>query len=227
MPDCIGKAPPASEKIKKEVKAKKPGKAVSSKKVEKALLVPEIPIPDMDESLEDFAAKSDVSLIKHKKVKLEGIKVIGKIELPKPPEPKVEEEVEKEVEILENENKAPEKPKEKQPQGLYGEFLNKKKTIRHNKREPQKRRILSFSEKQERDKKRQEEEQKKQLRKVKQKKKQHYREKVNIESSPPVKRKVKRTKSASETKTNQAENVVKRNPLKKLWNWLNGEYDNF
>ncbi len=213
------------EETSKKKLAKKPKKLVLEKKTEN--LTEDIPVPNEDESLEEFIARQNVDKIKVKKIKLEGIKVLGKIELPKPPEPKPKEDA-----IIAGIEK--EEPKKQAPKGLYGDFLakNDRKTNRRPKKVTQ-RRPLSFTEKQALEQKRLEEKKRKEQKELKRKKKEHYAQKVK----PILVQKSPKLKKPKETPINQKEIVAKhestvavpkkKSLFSKLWSWLNGEYDKF
>lgn len=175
--------------------------------------------PKEDESLEEFLTNKDVDVIKVKKIKLEGVKVVGKIDLPEP-KPKVKEEDTPE-ELKEDDGK---KVEEKKAKGLYGDYLDKRKG-RHRGKQRRKRPALSYKEKQDLEDKKYKREREKQIQKEKERKKEHYQEKVKpvqIESKPKKKR-----KSLSETQKKQEGKSRKKGLVGRFWSWLNGEYDNF
>ena len=137
-------------------------------------------------------------VIRAKKVKLEGIKVVGKIDLPEPVEPKQTEESVKE------------KTKDIKPKR------------RRNERRKQ-RKKLSYSEKVKKEEQKAEREKKKKKRLIKEKKKKHYFEKVQPKVAAKPKKKASKKKF-----TSTAPKKVKphyKNPIRKFWAWLNGEYD--
>lgn len=153
---------------------------------------------DPGPSDEEIEAEKEV--IRAKKVKLEGIKVLGKIELPEPKE-KLEEE--------------PKEPKK--------EKLLKKKTDKRNKRKSKGRKQLSYSEKIKREEEQALREKKKKERRIKEKKKKHYFEKVQ----PKVAAKPKKKTTQKKVKNTTPKRVKPqyKNPIRKFWAWLNGEYD--
>ncbi len=160
--------------------------------------------PEIDESVEE--------VIRVKKIKLEGIKVVGKIDLP---EPKVKE-AEENTETEEVEKKE-EKPKKNYRKDRKHHHKGRKQR-RSGKRETYEERI-----------KREKREAELKLRKLekqkKLKKKQYYIENVqaNVQIKPPKKSK-KKLKAESRV---QQEIQKPKNPLKRFWGWLNGKYDNY
>ncbi|MEL7147562.1 MAG: hypothetical protein AAFO69_14400, partial [Bacteroidota bacterium] len=102
-----------------------------------------------DISYAELQAARDSEIIRAKLVKLEGIKVVGKIDLPPPPKPK---------------EKTEEAPKDRQRE------IRQRDGRRRNKRKQP----LSLKEKQERDKKREERAKLKKEKEAKEKKKRHY-----------------------------------------------------
>ena len=188
--------------------------------------------------MEEFIARQNVDVIKVKKIKLEGIKVLGKIDLPAPPEPKAKEEP---TEKIEEQPKAEE---EKKPRGLYGDYLNKTQKPRkvvHERRKPRK--PLSFTEKQELEKKRLEREKEKELILLKKKKKEHYNQKVVLKKDVSKELKTKKVQEVQEIQeVEEVQKTVipakikaptdkvapkKGNVISRFWAWLNGEYDKF
>lgn len=175
--------------------------------------IEEIPDPlqkdDMEVSAEDATTdeeepsalleqESEPEIIRAKKVKLEGIKVVGKIDLPELVEPK---EVEKPVK---------EEKKEARP-------AKRHKERRKGRKKP------SYSEKVKKEEQRAERERKKTKQLIKEKKKRHYFEKVQPKVAATPKKKTSKKKFA-----NTAPKKVKpqyKNPIRKFWAWLNGEYD--
>lgn len=151
-------------------------------------------------------AEDESAVIRAKLVKLEGIKVVGKIDLPPPPQPKVKEEKDTNTESSEGNTKS---------------YRGRKSRKNHRNRKPE-----SLKEKQEREKRKQERERKAQEKKIKAKKKQHYIEKLEKgQGNKPTSS--KRTKSQKRKATENRKPMIQKskNPVKRFWHWLNGKYD--
>ena len=179
-----------------------------STSVEAEVTVP--PLPESEDLLtsneiddpEIEAEKPNVKIIRAKKVKLEGIKVLGKIELPEP--------VIKEKKNEENEKNESSRDSKKRPNH------NRNRNSRRGKRSEtyeQKQKKLAREEAR---KKRQKE------RKEKAKKKKHYEEKLQLNNNSASKKKVKKKKQTHKPKR---EVIKHKNPIKRFWAWLNGVYD--
>jgi len=155
----------------------------------------------------------EIELIKAKKVKLDGIKVVGKIELPEKPKKEIAEPKEETTE-----SKTIEKPK-KQQKSINRSFdRNRKKSPRGRSRSP-----LSYEEKL----KKEEQEKRRKRRQIdkaeKKRKKKYYEKNLKPKTlSTPRKKKQQSADAVSNKKI-----VVHKNPLKRLWFWLNGDYDRF
>lgn len=167
-------------------------------------------VDDMES--EDF---EEINLIKAKKVKLEGIKVVGKIELPE--KPKKEETKDPGEKDSENTPEDVSKAKTKSSNRKFDR--DRKKNRKGQNRNP-----LSYEDKlkeeaREKLKKRRRRENAERRRKTK-----YYQE--NIEPKITKKQKKKKVKKELETQPiKRKEVVVHKNPIKRLWAWLNGEYD--
>ena len=151
---------------------------------------------------------SDIDLIKVKKVKLEGIKVVGKIELPSIPK-KTQKAKEKEDD------------EESDPGNKRSNQRSRSKTGK--KRRPP-RKTLTYEEKllkAENEKKRA---QKLKAKKEKDKKRKYYES--QIKSTNPSKT-TKKKKKISKSPVEKQEIVVHKNPIARLWAWLNGKYDRY
>ena len=174
-------------------------------------------VPEFVESLrpqiitleEEFnAQKEDLESYKAEKVELEGLKVVGKIELPEPP-------IRKEKPTTGTENKEEESEEIKS---------FKRKPRRNGNRKPRLNPIEYQRQKEERQaekRKEQEEKRKKEL------KKKHYETQVKSKQQP-VKKKKKRHAATLEKpriETLKPSPVKSSNPLKRFWLWLNGAYD--
>jgi len=155
----------------------------------------------------------DIDLIKVKKVKLEGIKVVGKIELPKKTKKK------------EHPTEEPSEEKIAEAQKVKGDTKSRphKKYGRKYQKGRKNRKPLSYEEKlkrAEREKKRQ---RKQKLKKEKERKKAHYEQTVKTKVAQRPKKKKKKQLQSSKKQTA----VVHKNPIKRFWAWLNGDYDRY
>ena len=158
----------------------------------------------------------EIELIKVKKVKLDGIKVVGKIELPEKPKKEIIE-----PEIVEPESdqvKTEEKPKKGRKSINRKIDPGRRKNQRGRNRNP-----LTYDEKLKK-------EERESLRKRRQKnkeekirKRKYYQENIQPKTNPKaIRKKKKQTAIQTPGKT-----VVYKNPIKRLWAWLNGKYDSY
>lgn len=158
------------------------------------------------EKAEPAKEEADVEVIRVKKVKLEGIKVLGKIDLPEP-KPKVTKEGE---DAPENEKKPRRKHQKNQP------------------RRTGRKRELTFEQKREREERQRIKEKETREQKLKEKKKKYFEENIKPmqeQAAEVVKRKKKKKKSSSEQSRVKKKAAPKtKNPLKRFWNWLNDPY---
>ncbi len=164
------------------------------------------------EDLEEGKAE-EIDLIKVKKVKLEGIKVVGKIELPEKQKKEAPKKAGPEVET-------PVKPKKEQGSKRANHPRKKYQKGRKN------RKPLSYEEKlkiEERNKKRQLREK---LKKEKERKKAHYEQTVKAKVTSKSQKKKKKRQSDQHIKKQQ-EITQYKNPIKRFWAWLNGKYDEY
>jgi hypothetical protein len=168
-------------------------------------------IEDLEMSLSE-----DIELIRAKKVKLEGIKVVGKIELPEKPkkaEAKADEENAEEQPTENAESKKVRPPKERKK-------LDKQRN--HNGKKSRK--PLSYEERlkiEEREKRRI---RKQKERKEKERKKKYYLENIQPKTTGQTRKKKKQSVEIASGSKKAAEY---KNPLRRLWAWLNGEYDKY
>lgn len=153
----------------------------------------------------DREISEPTEIIRAKKVKLEGIKVVGKIDLPEPKEKETKEE----------------KPVDERPQRVRSRKSNYKKDNKNRGR-----RKLSYEEKLKKEAKRIEREKEARKRKIKDKKKKHYFEQVQPKSKP-VKAKKKTKKKHTVNTFQKKDKPQYKNPIRKFWAWLNGEYDRY
>ncbi len=178
-------------------------------------------VPEFVESLrpqvitleDEFQAQTeDLETFKVEKPQLEGLKVVGKIDLPEP--------------VIKEKETTPER-EEKRPR-------DRKQNRKRDDRKPNRNRgnsAIAERQKAERlaKKKRIEEEQR-----LKELKKKHYEENVKAKFTPVTpKKKKKKAEVADTAKVNvslqgnvvQSQKPTAKNPLKRFWLWLNGAYD--
>ncbi|MEM9859213.1 MAG: hypothetical protein AAF843_17775 [Bacteroidota bacterium] len=145
--------------------------------------------------------KEAIEVIRVKKVKLDGPKVVGKIDLPEVPV------------------KAKPEPKEKEDRPKRKERYSRRKSSRKEPTPEQ----LRQREKREKERKRKEEENKKKKNRAR-----FYKE--NVQPKPDIVSKPKKKKVAVQNydSTPPKKDTKKHsNPVKRLWAWLNGEYDKY
>jgi hypothetical protein len=150
-------------------------------------------------------------LIKAKKVKLEGFKVVGKIDLP--------EKVKKEdpaAESTDGEEKVIKKPERPNRKFDRDRKKNKGATLRNT---------LSYEERMKREEREKLRQRKKKEREAKLRNKKLYEETIQSKvSKTPKKKSGKKKFLAGQEKS---EVKIHKNPIKRLRAWLNGQYDKF
>ena len=163
-------------------------------------------------------SKEDIDLIKIKKVKLEGIKVVGKIELPeKPRMEKDEKQPEEETAQTKGSEKSSERPKTRS-----GKFNRNRKKIKPGKgRKPR-----SYEEKLKEEERQKLKKRRRRELEEKQRKRKYYEKNLKPKMAGQVKKKKKR-KTADTLQATEQEIIVHKNPLRRLWAWLNGAYDRY
>ncbi|GAB5525132.1 MAG: hypothetical protein Roseis2KO_30040 [Roseivirga sp.] len=191
---------------------------------------PEVKVYNAIEEDEEFI---NAELIKTEKPVLEGLKVVGKIELPEPkkPEPKTEEEADTEEFTDKPDKKNQQRRNGKNDPGRGRNRKNQRQRLSPLEYERQKAERLAKKKKQEAE------------RKLKQKKEEHYRAK--LEAKAKAKKKaavVKPKKTAPQEEEAMAPLPIngmsrpkpvapkakkEKGPLKRFWGWLNGESDKF
>jgi hypothetical protein len=164
------------------------------------------------DDLEEGEAE-DIELIKAKKVKLEGIKVVGKIELP--------EKQKKEV-LSDDETDAATGEELKEPK-----TRQRRKEQKHQEKAAQKAKrsglTISYEEKLRREEKLKRRELKLKMKKEKARKKAHYVKSVQSKSVAAAPR--KKVKKGQDELSGQNQVVSYKNPIMRFWAWLNGKYD--
>ncbi|MGK7390368.1 MAG: hypothetical protein ACNS60_08450 [Candidatus Cyclobacteriaceae bacterium M2_1C_046] len=153
-----------------------------------------------------------VEVIRPKKVKLQGIKVLGKIELPEPAKKKEEEEDKGNAEDIAQTEITPKKHV-------------RKDSRKYIKKDRKPRRELSLEEKQKRAEQKRLREERKRKKELKEKKKRFYEKQVLAKVSPTKKSKKKKKEEPVQSTKKQV--VKPKNIFRRFWAWLNGEYDQF
>ena len=168
------------------------------------------------DSLKDPVDKIEV--IRMPKIKLEGVKVVGKIDLPDP------------VKKVKNENNGKSADQQKDMEGVSVKNIKNeyKKTNKRSPRQKSKRQnsrsVLSYEERLQREERRKIQEQQRAKKLKKDQKKNHYLKNVQSNITPATKK--KKNKKSDELELEPIKNRPEyKNPIKKFWAWLNGEYD--
>lgn len=181
----------------------------------------EVKPENINQESENQKDKNDlVELIRMPKIKLQGVKVVGKIELPDTSVKTADKQDPEQIptsEITELQKPAKKKHFEKG----YGKTKYKGKP-----RRAKVKRELSYEEKLKREEKKKIIEQQKLKKLRKEKKKQHYIRNVQSTVQSSKKRRKAKTIVEIDIKPKLAEPVHK-NPLKRIWAWLNGKYDEY
>lgn len=158
---------------------------------------------------------SDLESFRVEKPELEGLKVLGKIELPEP-KPKAE--------VKEN------TPKEAKGDRTINERGAKRRYQKDSRRKNSKDRRTP-AEQRKREEYLAEKRKKAEEQKLKELKKKHYEEnvKAKIEAKPKKKKKkfVQQQATQSSSKITQSQKSASKNPVVRFWKWLNGDFDNF
>ena len=162
----------------------------------------------------DSEYDEEIEVIRAPKIKLEGVKVVGKIELPE----KVIKESKKNANKEKIEKSIPSSSEKKEIKRSL------KKAVKNQNRSKQTKRLsyeerLKLEEKEQKRKKREEYKRNKELKKI------HY--KKNIQSKVISTEKNKLKKSLNFQNEAKREIPVYKNPIRRFWAWLNGEYDSY
>ncbi len=192
----------------------------------KPVSVPVTEKTEPDPEVKEKAAEEKVEVIRAPKVKLEGLKVVGKIELPeKPAEKKESRPVEKTGQEPGN---AGDKIENREKSGRR----KNKKVSRSGKIKNGRRRRSGREETYEEKLKRLEREkikrQKEKEKRLREKKRLHYLKTVKEKQATETKvKKPKKKKEISIAGAPVPEKKYYKNPLRRFWAWLNGEFDNY
>lgn len=153
-----------------------------------------------------------IEIIRAPKLKLQGVKVVGKIELPQKPA-KINE-IKTGEDILRKASKT-------DPTARGSKKSSNLKDHKSN-------RSLSFLEKQKREEQKREIEKKVWLKKEKAKKRIHYQKNVQSKILPAQSIKKQRSKGKRQESLNHRKiTPTYKNPIKRFWAWLNGAYDQY
>lgn len=170
-----------------------------------------------------------IEVIRAPKLKLEGVKVVGKIELPEKKKvskedkkPVVEDKmvadaIQKALYKKSSGNRAKTMNERHSEKPLHG---NRKKHPNHNRHNE-----MSYEEKLLKEKKQQEKKKELAAKKNKEKKKQYYLNQVQSSIPIPKSQPKKKTKKGVHTEDKPKEIIIHKNPIRRFWGWLNGEYD--
>ncbi len=178
-------------------------------------LEPEEPVAPKSGTIDDLeqGEADHIELIKAKKIKLEGIRVLGKIELPE--------------KLKKPEEQEDEKPKAKQPKGKIQKAVAKNDRTGFERKKGagsyQSRQNLSYEEKLKIEERKKRKLLQQKLKKEKELKRKYYEKNIQSKSiNKPVKDKKK-----TNTEPSQPPVPVpgSSSPVRRLWDWLNGRYD--
>lgn len=157
---------------------------------------------------------TEIEHIKAKKVKLEGFKVVGKIELPQKTvkAPVVGEEI-----------PAPEESKTAVPEQPVKKQRSEYRKPEH--REKHERTVISYDERLKKEEQTRKKEIQKKVEEAKAKKQRYYEQ--HIAPKAPNKPLKKKTQSTDSTPIVKPAKVVYKNPITRFWAWINGKFDNY
>ncbi len=223
MPELLEKNEVANENIadesEEEIKEEQKEELISE------VLEEEKSISEIEHTADDIVEVEEIEVIRAPKIQLEGLKVVGKIDLQekkkKPDEEKPAEEIKKEV-VKSVKNDVINKPSLNKPGRNRGKHRNYDKVRGKPREEAYEDKLKRL----EREKSRTHKEHQK---KVREKKKQHYLKTVQKKqvSAPKPKAVKKQTENTTTATVVNNKRKTNKNPFGRLWAWLNGEYDNF
>lgn len=173
--------------------------------------LPNEPLQQNREDELDASEKNEV--IRAPKIKLDGPKIVGKIELPEIPRKNIEPEKAEEENIDKTQAEEKDKPSKRPKRIKKGRQKNYSKG----------KKPLSYSEKLEKEKREAERIRKKELKEAKKRKRQHYEQMIQGKN-PQLKTTKKKKKRPAQTRP--VEKKVKKeysNPITRFWAWLNDE----
>jgi hypothetical protein len=177
-----------------------------------------LPENDSVDSESSKYPEEEIEVISMPKIKLEGVKVVGKIDLPEPVK-KLKDE--SNIQST-NQNKGSENVP---PTGIRDENREVRKRLSKQKiKHKNSRRELSYEEKLKREERQKIQEQQRTKKLKKEQKKQHYIKNIQSNINPTKRKKKNRNIDDQEIEPIMARPHYK-NPIKKFWAWLNGKYD--
>jgi hypothetical protein len=170
--------------------------------IEETPIVEEVVTPKEDET----PKTEPIEVIRAKKIKLEGIKVLGKIELPEKP-------VKETPEAIDTETNQEEKSTKKV---VRIERQRKPSRHKHSKKP------LTFDEKQALEEKNKLREKRSRERKLKEKKKEYFEKNIKPKQEKAgTKKKKNKKKEIDNNSTSKRTKITTKNPFKRFWLWLN------
>jgi hypothetical protein len=163
---------------------------------------------------------AEIEIIRMPKIKLEGVKVVGKIDLPEPVRRKsqIREDPDQNTSFEEKTERKSGRKKSGEDDFEWKRY--KRKKHHQTRKKPE----LSYEQKLQLEEKKRITAQKKLKKLRKEKKKQHYIRSVQTNSLSSTKKKKTRTLPEPYAIPKAAKPAYK-NPLRRIWAWLNGEYD--
>ncbi len=152
----------------------------------------------------------EAEVIRAPKIKLQGVKVVGKIELPEKP-------------LRKRETKPDEGSLEMDSKPDHTKRKSKKSSALQKSN-----RSLSFLEKQKREERKREKQKKDRLKKEREKKRIHYQKNVQFKILPAQpKKKLRSSEKREESLSHRNITPTYKNPIKRFWAWLNGAFDQY
>jgi hypothetical protein len=165
----------------------------------------------------------EIEFIRMPKIKLQGVKVVGKIDLHE----SVKDDsatTQKDKINVETEEKQRAKPQKPKPSSIRSEKTN----TRPRSLKKRGHKVLSYKEKLEREEYNRKKEQQRRKKLIKEQRKQHYLKNVQAKIDQPKTNIKSKARKKEQTETvNIHKRPVHKNPLHRLWAWLNGEYDRY
>lgn len=181
------------------------------------------PEPQVNELNEGIKQEDEVEVIRAPKIKLEGVKVVGKIDLPEPVKKvqKEEESIDKKIarKVLFSPSRDKTKPGSHQRKREQ-DNKDSKNRKNHSQRKPQ----LSYEEKLRKEEERHRRILEKGKKSIKEGKRKYYAQQIQ-----PIGQQVnvKKSKKVERTESRQRVKPVYKNPVRKFIAWLNCEYDRY
>ncbi len=178
----------------------------------------DIPERDSTELKPPVEEKEEIEVIRMPKIKLEGVKVVGKIDLPEPVK-KVKDE---NTSVAEEQNRLSDNTSDGGQRNEYQK--TRKRSFKQRNRKKYTTKELSYEEKLKREERKRIREQQQAKKLKKEQKKLYYIKNIQSNVSP-----ARKEKKSNKTERSEFEPIKVRpkykNPIRKFWAWLNGEYD--